>query len=248
MAANPTIGESIDAFRELLKIRKSHGDVEPIQHVLSFGRNLLLDGSQTGIPIGKNCDRRGFGDSALAHGKIDRSHRLGTSIAHEGKTGGMPIAIQRLPCNHFEVSFRPLVSISDVPTIQLHDQFFTLRCDEPVASASADFCSRLPTFIVRLRTVLAVACADNGRSSPRKSATFRNGSRAAILAVRYRNSGVIGLLFVNSVEKLSACHPEHGHLLTRRIRMPTFPYTERRVDWYGNSPSCVMHGRIAGTT
>src|ERR1700722_17693151 len=28
------------------------------------------------------------------------------------------------------------------------------RCDEPVASASADFCSRLPTFIVRLRTVL----------------------------------------------------------------------------------------------
>ena len=88
--------------------------------------DLLLDGSQTGIPIGKNCDRRGFGDSALAHGKIDRAHRLGTSVANEGKTGGMPIAIQRLPCNHFEVSFRPLVSISDVPTIQPHDQFFTL--------------------------------------------------------------------------------------------------------------------------
>ena len=56
MAANPTIGESVDAFRDLLKIRKSHGDVEPIQHVLRFGRNLLLDGSQPGIPIGKNCD------------------------------------------------------------------------------------------------------------------------------------------------------------------------------------------------
>jgi hypothetical protein len=91
----------------------------------AFRRHLLLDGSQTDIPIGKNCDRRGFGDSALAHGKIDRAHRLGTSIAHEGKTRGMPIAIQRLPCNHFEVSFRPLVSISDVPTIQPHDQFFT---------------------------------------------------------------------------------------------------------------------------
>src|ERR1700722_9533318 len=103
MAANPTIGESVDALRELLKIRKSHGNVEPIQHVLRFGRNLLLDGSQTGIPIGKNCDRRGFGDSALAHGKIDRTRRLGTSIAHEGKTGGMPIAIQRLPCNPLEV-------------------------------------------------------------------------------------------------------------------------------------------------
>ena len=35
-----------------------------------------------------------------------------------------------------------------------------------------------------LPTVLAVACADKGRSSPRKSAAFRNGYRAAILAVR----------------------------------------------------------------
>src|SRR5450755_4062140 len=50
MAANPTIGESVDAFRDLLKIRKSHGDVEPIQHVLRFRRHLLLDGSQTDIP------------------------------------------------------------------------------------------------------------------------------------------------------------------------------------------------------
>jgi hypothetical protein len=49
--------------------------------------------------------------------------------------------------------------------------------------------------------------------------------------VIYRNSGVIGLLFVNSVEKLCACDPEQGHALRRRIRMPTLPYTERRVDW-----------------
>src|ERR1700720_4465748 len=53
MAANPTIGESADAFRDLLKIRKSHGDVEPIQHVLRFRRHLLLDGSQTDIPSGR---------------------------------------------------------------------------------------------------------------------------------------------------------------------------------------------------
>ena len=124
MAANPTIGESADAFRDLLKIRKSHGDVEPIQHVLRFRRHLLLDGSQTDIPTGTNFDRRGFGDSALAHGKIDRAHPLGTSIAHEGKTRGIPIAIQRLPCNHFEVSFRPRVSISDVPAIQADYQLF----------------------------------------------------------------------------------------------------------------------------
>ena len=103
--------------------------------------------------------------------------------------------------------------------------------DVAAARVSADLCSRLPTFIVRLRTVLAVACADKGRNSPRKSAAFRKGTRAAILAVRYRNSGVIGLLFVNSVEKLYAWDPEQGHALRRRIRMPTVPYTERRVDW-----------------
>src|ERR1035438_462397 len=83
--------------------------------------------------------------------------------------------------------------------------------DAAAARSSADFLSRLPTFIVRLRTVLAVDCADKGRSSPRKSVTFRNGNRAAILAVRYRNSGVMGLLFVNSVEKLCANDPEQGH-------------------------------------
>jgi hypothetical protein len=38
-------------------------------------------------------------------------------------------------------------------------------------------------------------------------------------------------LFVNSVEKLCAWDPEQGHALRRRIRMPTVPYTERRVDW-----------------
>src|ERR1700678_4381520 len=124
MAANPTIGESVDALCELLKIRKSHGNVEPIQHVLRFGRYLLLDGSQPRFPIAKNCDRRGFGDSALAHSKIDRARRLGTSIAHAGKTGGMPFAIERLARHDFEVSFRPLVSISDVPAIQADYQLF----------------------------------------------------------------------------------------------------------------------------
>src|ERR1017187_8899347 len=118
MAANPTIGETVDALCDLLKIRKSHGNVEPIQHVLRFGRNLLLDGSQTGIPIAKKRDRRGFGNSALAHSKIDRARRLGTSIAHAGKTDRMPLAIERFARHDLEVALRSLVSISDVPTIQ----------------------------------------------------------------------------------------------------------------------------------
>jgi len=102
--------------------------------------------------------------------------------------------------------------------------------DDVEANTSADFCSRLPTFIVRLRTVLAVVWEDKGKSSPRQSATLPNGNHAAILAVRYRNSGVIGFLFVNSVEKLRACDPAQEHPLSRRMRMPTLPYSDRRVD------------------
>jgi hypothetical protein len=123
MAANPTIRESVDAFRELLKIRKFHCDVEPIQHVLSFRRHLLVNGSQTGVPIRKNSDRSGFGDSALPHGKTDRAHRLGTSIANESKTGGIPLAIERFARHDLEVAFRSLVSISDVSTMQTDYQF-----------------------------------------------------------------------------------------------------------------------------
>jgi hypothetical protein len=77
--------------------------------------------------------------------------------------------------------------------------------DDEEASTAADSCSCLPTFIVRLRTVLGVVLEDKGKSSPRKSATFPNGNNAAIFAVRYRNSGVIGFLFVESVENLCSC-------------------------------------------
>src|ERR1035441_9978312 len=169
--------------------------------MVSMWRDLLVDRPQTGIAIGENCDRSGFIDSASPQGKTDGAYRFGTSVAHKSKACGMPVTIQRLAGNDFKVPFRSLVSIPDIPT-----------------------------FIVQLRTVLAVACADKGRSSPRKSVTFRNGNSAAILAVTYRTSGVMGFLFVNSVEKLAASDPEQGHLLSRRIRMPTFPYTERRVD------------------
>jgi len=46
MAANTTLRSGIDAFRKLLKIGKSHRDMEPIQHVLSARRNVLMKGSQ----------------------------------------------------------------------------------------------------------------------------------------------------------------------------------------------------------
>jgi hypothetical protein len=125
MAANPTIHSGAYALRELLEIRKSHRDVEPIQYMFGMWRNLLVNGPQTGIAIGKNCDRSGFIDSALPQRKTDRAHRLGTSVAHESKACGMPIAIQRLAGNDLKVSFRSLMSIPYVPTIEADYQFFT---------------------------------------------------------------------------------------------------------------------------
>jgi len=139
MAASPTIHNSVYALRELLEIRKSHRDVEPIQYMFSLWRNLLVNGPQTGIAIGKNCDRRGFVDSALPQRKTDRADRLGTSVAHESKAGGMPVAIQRLAGNDLKVSFRSLVSISDVPTIEADYQFFA----GPVRSSSSEDFRRL---------------------------------------------------------------------------------------------------------
>src|ERR1035441_2349696 len=60
MAANPTIDNSEYALCDLLKIRKSHRDVEPIQYMVSIRGNLLLDRTQTGIAIGENRNPSGF--------------------------------------------------------------------------------------------------------------------------------------------------------------------------------------------
>src|SRR3569833_1704947 len=71
---------------------------------------------------------------------------------------------------------------------------------EGPARTPADFSSRFPTFIVRFQTVLALVFPDKGKSSPKISATKRYGYSVAISAVRYFNSGVVGFLFVKSVE------------------------------------------------
>jgi len=124
MAASPTTHNSVYALRELLEIRKSHRDVEPIQYMFSMWRNLLVNGPQSSIAIGKDCDRSGFVDSALPQCKTNRAHRLGTSVAHESKACGLPIAIQRLAGNDLEVSFRSSVSIPYVSAIEADYQFF----------------------------------------------------------------------------------------------------------------------------
>jgi hypothetical protein len=124
MAASPTIHNSVDALRDLLEIRKSHRNVKPIQYMVSMWRNLLMNSPQTGIAIGKNCDRSGFVDSAMPERKTDRAHGLRTSVAHKGKACSMPTAIQRLAGNDLEVSFRPSVSIFYISTIEADDQFF----------------------------------------------------------------------------------------------------------------------------
>ncbi|MGA2809030.1 MAG: hypothetical protein ABSE87_12920 [Terracidiphilus sp.] len=55
MAANPTIDNGVYALCDLLEVRESHRDMEPIQYMVGMWRNLLLNGPQTGIAIGKNC-------------------------------------------------------------------------------------------------------------------------------------------------------------------------------------------------
>jgi hypothetical protein len=153
------------------------------------------------IPNAVNTLSKALIDVLLsAERKISRTDRFATPIVHESKARCIAVVIERLASNDLKVALRPLVSGSDVPpskpaTTSSHGLLF-----EGTARASADFCSRFPTFIVRLRTVLAVAFADTGRSSPRKSAAFPKGSKAAILALRYLNSGVIGWLFVKIVE------------------------------------------------
>jgi hypothetical protein len=92
--------------------------------MVSMWRNLLMNSPQTGIAIGKNCDRSGFVDSAMPECKTYRAHGLRTSATHKGKACGLPIAIQRFAGNDLEVSFRPSVSISDVSTIEADHQFF----------------------------------------------------------------------------------------------------------------------------
>jgi len=124
MAANPTISNSVYALRELLEVFESHRDVEPIQYMVSMWRNLLMNSPQTGIAIGKNCDRSGFVDSAMPERKTYRAHDLRTSATHKDKACSLPIAIQRFAGNDLEVLFRPSVSISDVSTIEADHQFF----------------------------------------------------------------------------------------------------------------------------
>lgn len=124
MGASPTIGNSVYALRELLEVFESHRDVEPIQYMVSMWRNLLMNSPQTGIAIGKNCDRSGFVDSAMPERKTDRAHGLRTSVAHKGKACSLPIAIQRLAGNDLEVSFRPSVSVFYISTIEADNQFF----------------------------------------------------------------------------------------------------------------------------
>jgi hypothetical protein len=218
MPANPTIHNPL---RELLKIGKSHRDVEPIQHVLSERRNLPLNSSQACVAIRKNGDRSSSSGAALPQRTTHRAHLVTASPAHESKAGRMPFAIQRFASNNLAVSFRPRVPISHISTVEADNQFLACLCRR---SNREDFRRLLKTPAHLHRPVAhAARCClrRQSRSSPMKSATFPNGNNAAIFAVRYRNSGVIGFLFVNNIEKLRSSDPEQEHPRSRRIRIPT---------------------------
>ena len=78
--------------------------------------------TQKHIPIKEA--RRASRGIAMLQRKPDRTHGIRTSVAYEGKACGMAIAIQCLAGNDLEVSFRSLVSISDLSSIEADYQFF----------------------------------------------------------------------------------------------------------------------------
>jgi hypothetical protein len=52
MNTNAAFREAGSTFCGLLKIRKSHRDVKPIENVLGLRRNLLMNGPQSRIAAG----------------------------------------------------------------------------------------------------------------------------------------------------------------------------------------------------
>ena len=200
MTTNRSLGQTIHTFRHLLEILKSHADVKPIQHMLNMGRQATMNGAQASIAVGQNRQRGTLIYSMLTERKTSRNHRFGAAITNKSKTRGVSVFIEYLAGHHFKSPLRSLMSSPDISTIQTDNRFFAWATGRLLDERFRRSLDRFPTRIVRLRTVPTVVCADTGKSSLRKSAAWPNGNKAAILAVRYLSSGVIGFLFVKIVE------------------------------------------------
>jgi hypothetical protein len=141
---------------------------------------------------------------------------------HESKARDASFLIKHLAGHHFKVVLRPPVARSNVSAVEAnHGPSQGSRLAD-TARASAEFCSRRPTLIVRLRVVPGAAFAESGNSSERKSPTLPNGIGAASLAVRYLSSGVTGLWFVKTVDRVAESKAQ-AQPRSRRTRMGTLP-------------------------
>jgi hypothetical protein len=78
------------------------------------------------IPNAVNTLSKALIDVLLsAERKMSRTDHFATPIVHESKARCIAVVIERLASNDLKVALRPLVSGSDVPTIQTDNHFFT---------------------------------------------------------------------------------------------------------------------------
>src|SRR5215471_2185721 len=118
MAANRSLGQTVNAFRNLLEILKSHTNVEPIQHMLGTRRQLAMNCAQASVAVRENCHQSAFLYPALTERETSRIHRLGAALAHKGKTCGISMFVEHLAGDNLKVPFGSRVPGSDVSTIQ----------------------------------------------------------------------------------------------------------------------------------
>jgi hypothetical protein len=125
-----------------------------------------------------------FGNPVATQCKTSRTRRVGTALAHKGEPRRRSVLVEHLASHNLEVPFRATVSIPYVSPSKPRTASSQEELTERLARTSADFRSRLPTFMVRLRTVLTLVSADIGSNSLKNSVALPNGNKAAILAVR----------------------------------------------------------------
>jgi len=132
--------------------------------------------------------------STRAERKTSRTDRFGTSIAHESTTRGISVTIEHLANNDLKVALRSLVPGSDVPHRPSRQPLLHM-----VHSSKGP--QGHPPTLGAVFPPSSSGCAPCWPSlSPRKSAALPKGRKAAILALRYLSSGVIGLLFVKMLD------------------------------------------------
>jgi len=179
MAANRSICQTCDALCHLLEILKSHADVKPVQHMLCVRSQLAMKGAQAASPSVRTVKevfsvipwRRNARPAALAASEPPWRTKA-NRVAAPCSSSTLPATISKFRSGR---RCRSRTYPPSKPRTASSQEELTER----LARTDADFLSRLPTFMVRLRTVLTLVSADNGSSSLKNSVALANGNKAS---------------------------------------------------------------------